>query len=138
MPLDDCTGYVKIKLNSVTRVQMPGIEAANERGPPVKLYGLKTCDTCRKALKELETAEFHDLRADGLPKDVARAAHARFGSDLVNRRSTTWRQLSEADRSRDALALLADHPTLMKRPLIDDDGTLYLGWGKDTRAALLG
>lgn len=104
----------------------------------VKLYGLKTCDTCRKALKELENAEFHDLRADGLPEDVARAAHAQFGADLVNRRSTTWRQLSEADRARDPLALLADHPALMKRPLIDNDGTLHLGWGKETRAALLG
>jgi arsenate reductase-like glutaredoxin family protein len=105
---------------------------------PVKLYGLKTCDTCRKALKSLGTVEFHDLRADGLPKDVAQAAHARFGADLVNRRSTTWRQLSEAERARDPLALLADHPTLMKRPLIDDDGTLHLGWGKDTQDALLG
>lgn len=109
----------------------------------MKLYGLKTCDTCRKALKSLETAEFHetvefhDLRAEGLPEDVARAAHARFGADLVNRRSTTWRQLSEAERARDPLALLADHPTLMKRPLIDDGGALYLGWGKDTQAALL-
>jgi len=104
----------------------------------VKLYGLKTCDTCRKALKSLETVEYHDLRTDGLPEDVAQAAHARFGADLVNRRSTTWRQLSEAERARDPLALLAEHPTLMKRPLIDDDGTLYLGWGKDTQEALLG
>jgi arsenate reductase-like glutaredoxin family protein len=46
--------------------------------------------------------------------------------------------LSEAERARDPLALLADHPTLMKRPLIDDGGTLYLGWGKDIQAALLG
>lgn len=104
----------------------------------MKLYGLKTCDTCRKALKSLGKVAFHDLRADGLPKDVAQAAYARFGADLVNRRSTTWRQLSEAERARDPLALLADHPTLMKRPLIDDDGTLHLGWGKDTQDALLG
>lgn len=104
----------------------------------MKLYGLKTCDTCRKALKSLETAEFHDLRANGLPENVARAAHARFGADLVNRRSTTWRQLSEAERARDPLALLADHPKLMKRPLIERDGTLYLGWGKDTQEALRG
>lgn len=102
------------------------------------VYGLKTCDTCRKALKSLDNAEFRDLRADGLPADVAQAAHAKFGADLVNRRSTTWRQLSEAERARDPRALLADHPTLMKRPLIDDAGTLYLGWGKDTQAALLG
>ena len=104
----------------------------------MKLYGLKTCDTCRKALKSLQVAEFHDVRKDGLPKDVAQAAHARFGADLVNRKSTTWRQLSEAERARGPAELLAEHPALMKRPLIDDGGTLYLGWGKDTQAALLG
>jgi arsenate reductase-like glutaredoxin family protein len=102
------------------------------------LYGLKSCDTCRKALKSLENAEFRDVRAEGLPKDLAAAAQRRFGDALINRKSTTWRGLSEAERARDPLDLLVDHPTLMKRPLIDDGGTLYLGWGKDTQDALLG
>ncbi|SEL22784.1 Arsenate reductase, glutaredoxin family [Roseovarius azorensis] len=101
------------------------------------LYGLKTCDTCRKALKSLGNAEFRDIRTDGLPKEVARAAHDRFGAALVNRQSTTWRGLSDAERARNPLELLADYPALMKRPLIDDAGTLYLGWGRDTQAALL-
>lgn len=104
----------------------------------VILYGLKTCDTCRKALKLLGTVDFHNLHAAPLPDEVAQAAHARFGEGLVNRRSTTWRQLSPAERARDPLALLGDYPSLMKRPLIDDGGTLYLGWGRDTQAALLG
>lgn len=103
----------------------------------MKLYGLKTCDTCRKALKALDGVEFHDLRAQPLPQALARAALEQFGADLLNRRSTTWRHLSEAGRARDPLDLLRDHPALMKRPLIDDAGTLYLGWGKDTQAALL-
>ena len=101
------------------------------------LYGLKTCDTCRKALKTLDNAEFRDIRTDGLPKQVARAAHDRFGAALVNRQSTTWRGLSDVERGRNPLELLADYPALMKRPLIDDAGTLYLGWGRDTQAALL-
>ena len=101
------------------------------------LYGLKTCDTCRKALKTLDNAEFRDIRTDGLPKQVARAAHDRFGAALVNRQSTTWRGLSDVERARNPLELLADYPALMKRPLIDDAGTLYLGWGRDTQAALL-
>lgn len=100
------------------------------------LYGLKTCDTCRKALKSLENAEFCDVRADGVPDDVLRAAHGQFGAALLNTRSTTWRALSEAEREGDPLDLLVAHPTLMKRPLIDDGGTLYLGWGKDVQAAL--
>lgn len=100
------------------------------------MYGLKTCDTCRKALKSLENAGFRDVRADGVPADVLRAAHEKFGAALLNTRSTTWRGLSEAERAGDPLDLLAAHPTLMKRPLIDDGGTLYLGWGKDVQAAL--
>jgi arsenate reductase len=102
------------------------------------LYGLKTCDTCRKALKSLGDAEFRDVRADGLPENVARAAHERFGAALVNRQSATWRGLNEAERAGDPLALIAAHPALMKRPLIEAGGNLYLGWGKDVQAALLG
>lgn len=102
------------------------------------LYGLKTCDTCRKALKSLKNVTFHDVRAQGLPKEVAEAALAQFGAALVNRQSTTWRGLSEDARARDPLTLLSEHPTLMKRPLIDAQGMLYLGWGKDSQDALLG
>ncbi|WP_073195203.1 ArsC/Spx/MgsR family protein [Roseovarius marisflavi] len=102
------------------------------------LYGLKTCDTCRKALKSLESAEFCDVRSEGVPQDVMAAALAQFGEALVNRKSTTWRGLSESERARAPLDLLAEHPTLMKRPLIDANGTLYLGWGSDTQTALLG
>lgn len=101
------------------------------------LYGLKSCDTCRKAMKSLDNPEFRDIRTEGLPKDVAEAAFARFGAALINRQSTTWRGLSETERARDALALLADYPALMKRPLIETGGRLYLGWSKDTEAALL-
>ncbi len=105
----------------------------------MKLYGLKTCDTCRKALKALPKADFVDVRADGVPDDVLELAHATFGAKLVNTASTTWRGLSEAERARDPLDLLRAHPALMKRPLIKaQDGTLYLGWGKDVQAALAG
>ena len=100
------------------------------------LYGLKTCDTCRKALKSLPDAQFVDVRAEGVPGEVLRAAYAQFGDRLLNTRSTTWRGLSETERGRAPLDLLAEHPALMKRPLIEADGTLYLGWGPDVRAAL--
>ena len=73
-----------------------------------------------------------------LPADVMGHAFEAFGEALVNRQSTTWRGLSEAERAQEALTLLAAHPTLMKRPLIDAGGALYLGWGKDTQHALLG
>lgn len=102
------------------------------------LYGLKTCDTCRKARKALPEAEFVDVRDSGVPQTVLHRAHEEFGTALLNTRSTTWRGLDEAERSRAPLDLLQDHPTLMKRPLIDAGGQLYLGWTKDTQQALIG
>ncbi|MDK3018073.1 arsenate reductase family protein [Pseudodonghicola flavimaris] len=100
------------------------------------LYGLKTCDTCRKALKSLPDAEFVDVRSDGMPEPVLSAALAAFETALVNTRSTTWRGLDESERARPPLDLLREHPTLMKRPLIVDGEQMYLGWTAQTRAAL--
>lgn len=102
----------------------------------MKLYGLKNCDTCRKVLKSLENATLLDVRVDGVPADLMARAFAEFGGSLLNTRSTTWRGLDEAERARPPLDLLADHPTLMKRPLIDTGDHLYLGWGKDVQEAL--
>ncbi|WP_147103668.1 ArsC/Spx/MgsR family protein [Tateyamaria sp. syn59] len=102
----------------------------------MEIYGLKTCDTCRKAIKALPDAQFVDVRADGVPADVMDAALATFGDALVNTRSTTWRGLSEEERKGAPKDLLAAHPTLMKRPLIAANGSLHLGWTKDVQAAL--
>lgn len=101
------------------------------------LYGLKSCDTCRKALKSLPQAQFVDVRTEGVPPTVLAGAFEQFGAAIVNTRSTTWRGLDETERARPALELLADHPTLMKRPLIvAGDGGLFLGWTPEVRAAL--
>ncbi len=106
----------------------------------MELLGLKACDTCRKAAKALESAGksvvFRDVRAVPLNQADLAALHDAFGEALVNRRSTTWRGLSEADRAGDPVALLAAHPTLMKRPVIRDGDALYLGWTAETKAAL--
>ncbi|SNR56351.1 ArsC/Spx/MgsR family protein [Puniceibacterium sediminis] len=100
------------------------------------LYGLKTCDTCRKAQKVLDGAEYVDVRTDGVPQDVLERALRVFGDAVVNTRSTTWRGLDEQERARPALELLREHPTLMKRPLITEGDEMWLGWGKDVQAAL--
>ena len=97
----------------------------------MQLYGLKNCDTCRKAMKVLPEAELRDVRADGVPDDVLERALAEFGDALINTRSTTWRGLDEAERSQDPLTLLKAHPALMKRPLIVVDNSLFLSWNKD-------
>ena len=101
------------------------------------LWGLRTCDTCRKALKALEAAgrrvDFRDVRADGLPDDLE-AWIAEFGAEsLVNRRSTTWKALDDATRARaddpeGAAAVLQANPTLVKRPLIESGSTRSVGW----------
>ncbi|MEO0866525.1 MAG: ArsC/Spx/MgsR family protein [Pseudomonadota bacterium] len=102
----------------------------------MEIYGLKTCDTCRKAIKALPDAKFVDVRADGVPSAVMERALEAFGEKLVNTRSTTWRMLDDAARARPHANLLGDHPTLMKRPLIVAGDRMHLGWTADVREAL--
>ena len=102
----------------------------------IRIYGLKACDTCRKALKALEGAELIDIRDTPLASELRDAALSQFGDALVNTRSTTWRGLNETERAQDPENLLAAHPALMKRPLIDANGVLFLGWTKDAQSAL--
>jgi arsenate reductase len=105
----------------------------------MKIYGLKTCDSCRKAQRALPVAEFVDIRADGMPDGLLEAAWQAFGAALLNTRSTTWRNLPEAEREEPPLTLIRRHPALMKRPLIDTEGggPLYLGWSGEVQAALV-
>lgn len=100
------------------------------------IFGLKNCDTCRKAIKALPTAQLRDVRTDGVPADILKAALAQFGDALINTRSTTWRGLSDEEKAQDPLALLAQYPALMKRPLIAVDNRLFLSWNKDIEAEL--
>lgn len=112
---------------------------------PLTLYGLKTCDTCKKALANLEAAgtpaAFVDIRTGtDLAEKVPLWLAACDDATLINMRSTTWRGLDAADRSKaetDVAALLIANPTLIKRPVIEADGTVYVGWGKDVQAKLL-
>lgn len=109
---------------------------------PLTLYGLKNCDTCKKALKALaasgKPAEFVDIRAEAdLQTKVPLWLAAAGPEKLLNTRSTTWRGLSEADRASDPQALLIANATLIKRPVIEAGDQIYVGWTKDTQTALL-
>lgn len=113
----------------------------------ITVWGLKTCDTCKKARSALDAAgaayAFKDVRADGLTGDAIRDWLATTGAEaLINRRSTTWRGLSEVDKARaedpeDAMALLAEAPALIKRPVfVFPDGAVIVGFGPRERQAV--
>ncbi len=103
----------------------------------VTLYGIKNCDTVRKARKWLDARgveyQFHDFREDGVDKDAVAAWIDELGwQNLVNRRSASWKALDEEARSNmnDATAQQAilSQPTLIKRPLLDTGKQRYTGF----------
>lgn len=107
---------------------------------PITLYGLAGCDSCRKARAALRAAGHEvivrDIRAEPLaPGEIARLLAA-LGPDLVNRRSATWRGLDASQRAAAPAELIARHPAIMRRPVIEAGGRLFLGWDAAARAAL--
>jgi len=100
------------------------------------VYGIKQCDTCRKALAWLGQNgiehRFHDFRTDGLEAGLLRGwLDSAFADRLINRRSTTWRQLSEEQRQAQGdalLELLLRYPTLIKRPVFARDRIVAVGF----------
>ncbi len=112
----------------------------------MKLYGIKSCDSCRKARKWLDeqgrAPAWHDLREDGIDADTIDRWLAAVGTEtLVNRRSTTWRGLDEDERARamdenTAASLLAQQPTLIKRPVIESGGRILVGFDAAVKQAL--
>ena len=103
----------------------------------ITVYGIKNCDTVKKALKWLADHniehKLHDYRVDGLDTAFLQQAEAQFGwENLVNKRSTTWRNLDENVKKTlskaTALSVLADNPTLIQRPIILQDGKTLIGF----------
>ena len=109
------------------------------------LYGIKNCDTVKKARKWLDAHgidyRFHDFRADGLDEAMLRSWVSELGWEtLVNRRGTTWRQLPaqvrEAIDEASAIALVLEHPALIKRPVLDLGNRRVVGFSEQTYADL--
>ena len=104
------------------------------------LYGISTCDTCKKALKSLEAAghavTFRDIRKEPLNTAEIDALVTEFGGRLVNKQSTTYRSFSDFLRESEPEAQIAAQPTVMKRPVIQAD-RWYLGWDAEVQSALL-
>lgn len=108
----------------------------------MQIISLKTCDTCRKAIKVLREKysdlSVRDVRADALERGEIVELFEVLGEALINRKSTTWRGLDEDARAGDPVDLLVAHPTLMKRPVIGHDGDKTLGWTKDVQEKWMG
>lgn len=95
----------------------------------ITLYGLKNCDSCRKALKILRYADFVDIRGEAELTQKVPFWLDHVGPEiLVNQRSTTWRELDASERKIAPIELLIRFPTLIKRPVIEANGRVYVGW----------
>lgn len=105
----------------------------------VKVYGIKNCDTVKKALKWLTEQglepQLHDYRVDGLdPAWLAEMAEKLGWENLVNKRSTTWRGLADEVKNNltqaRALEVLTEQPTLIKRPIVIKNEIVLLGFNE--------
>ena len=113
----------------------------------VVFYGLVNCDSCRKALKFAQaqgvSARLHDLRRDGVCVQRLENWLSGLGPEvLLNKRSTTWRTLTAAQKENpDLRALLREYPAMMKRPVVvlssaQRERVVCAGFGPAEQAAL--
>jgi Spx/MgsR family transcriptional regulator len=101
------------------------------------MFGIPNCDTIKKAKKWLEANEldyqFHNYRKDGVSEEMVRQFCEQLGwEQVVNKRGTTYRQLTQEQKEglnqETAIALLVEHSAMIKRPILDVDGTLHIGF----------
>ena len=101
------------------------------------IYGIRNCDTMKKAFAWLEARkidyDFHDYKKDGVPADKLKEWARRAGWEkLANARGPTWRKIPDAQKENldegRALALLQQHSSAIKRPIIEADGKLLIGF----------
>lgn len=106
----------------------------------MKIYGIKNCDTMKKALKWLDSQgvdyEFHDYKKAGLSPELADQFLAKIEVDtLINKRGTTFRQLDDATKDAikeldrvTAKAVMLDNPSVIKRPVLEHNGQYLVGF----------
>jgi arsenate reductase len=106
----------------------------------VTIYGIKNCDTMKKARAWLDhrgvAYAFHDYKAQGIERARLEAWAREVGWEtLLNRAGTTFRKLSERDRDglteNKAIALMLGQPSMIKRPVLDVGGKLVVGFAPD-------
>ncbi len=96
------------------------------------IYGIKNCDKVRAALKQAQAAgedvSLHDFRVEGISQELVNdmLQHLPF-EQLLNKRSTTWKQLSEQQKLQADASLLVEYPTLIKRPVVFEGDAFRIG-----------
>jgi arsenate reductase (glutaredoxin) len=114
--------------------------------PAVTLYGIKNCDTMKKARAWLDskgvTYTFHDYKAEGIGRAQLGSWVGIVGWEtLLNRAGTTFRKLPEADKTgldeSKAIALMLDQPSMIKRPVLTLDGQIIVGFKAEQYEALV-
>jgi Spx/MgsR family transcriptional regulator len=111
----------------------------------IRLYGIANCDSCRKARQWLASAgiehEWVDLRSDGVSRERLEQWRAALGdAALINKRSKTWRDFSVDERAAvesDPIPVLVDHPTLIKRPILETPMATLAGFSANRYEATL-
>ena len=96
------------------------------------LYGISTCDSCKRALKDLREngreVTFRDIRAEPLSEAEIAEIVQEFGDRAVNKQSTSYRAFSDFLKASDAEAQIAAQPTVMKRPVVRSTAGWSIGW----------
>ncbi|MFZ3582242.1 arsenate reductase family protein [Loktanella sp. DJP18] len=104
----------------------------------MRIFALKSCDTCKKAIKALRDAghdpDIIDVRADGIADGDLDTIVEKFDTAALNKSSTTWRDLDEAEKTMPIRSLLTMYPKLMKRPVIQNGEVWTIGWKEDAQA----
>ncbi len=107
----------------------------------MRFWGLSTCDTSRAAVKALRAAGHDpvvvDVREAGLAPDLIAELLRALGEKVMNKTSTTFRELPAGDKTLPPAAVLAAHPVTMKRPVIEADGVWTMGWDAKAQAVWL-
>ena len=102
----------------------------------IEILGLKNCDKCRDAQTKLNNMgyniEFIDVRKNPIDLDQIKQLFAMFGNQILNKRSTTFRGLSQLEKDCSVIELLKKYPALMKRPVIVSSNRNTIGWTTDT------
>jgi len=126
---------------------MGAISFQHEVGVSVTIYGIKNCDTMKKAFAWLDKTgvayDFHDYKKAGITKgDLEKWCKVAGWETVLNRAGTTFRKLPDADKEglteRKAIALMMAQPSMIKRPVLDDGKRLLVGFKPDEYEKELG